>query len=124
MAVTLHAAADHRTVENVEGGKQRRGAVPRAVVGLGARMPRACVRSRRERSRAWIWIFFVERLHDRMGQRGQAETYNILHLLGEDLIVRALKCVIRCGWSRLACQILCTERSTMPVAWATARLVQ
>jgi hypothetical protein len=39
VAVALHAAADHGAVEDVEGGKQRRGAVPGVVVGLGGRVP-------------------------------------------------------------------------------------
>jgi hypothetical protein len=39
MAMALHATAEHRAMKNVEGGKQRRGAVTGIIVGLGGRVP-------------------------------------------------------------------------------------
>ena len=39
VAMTLHAAAEHRAIQNVEGGKQRRRAVAGIVVGLSGWVP-------------------------------------------------------------------------------------
>lgn len=57
VAVTLHAAPDHRALQHVERGKQRRGAVTDVVVGLGLGRPSVTGRLGRVRSRAWIWLF-------------------------------------------------------------------
>ena len=60
MTMTLHVTADHRAVENIEGGEQRRGAVPLVIVCHGsepadrhrARQRRAAWRRSSDRSRA------------------------------------------------------------------------
>ena len=58
MAMALHVAADHRAVEDVHRGEQRRCAVPLIVVRHGSTArpffsgSPGCVRSS-----AWIWLF-------------------------------------------------------------------
>jgi len=52
--VALHAAAEHRARQDVEGCKQRRGAVTGIVVVRAAGWPGASGRSGRVRSSAWI----------------------------------------------------------------------
>ncbi len=91
VAVTLHAAADHRTLQYIERGKQRRGAVADVVVGLGLGA------TWRDGS-AWAGALesldlalLVEREHDGVARRIHIEPDDVLDLLGEGRIVRALE---------------------------------
>ena len=54
MAVALHAPADDRALEHVEGGEQRGGAVALVVVGHGPGRPFLIGRPGWVRSSAWI----------------------------------------------------------------------
>ena len=53
--VAPHAAAEYGARQDVEGRKQRRGAVTGIVVGLGGGMAGASEQSGRVRFSAWIW---------------------------------------------------------------------
>ena len=57
VAVALHAAAEHRAVEHVEGGEQGGDAVALVVVGHGAGLAGLSGRPGWVRSSAWIWDF-------------------------------------------------------------------
>jgi hypothetical protein len=88
MAVALHVVADDGAVEDIEGGKQGRGAV--AFVVVRHRAGAACLH--------WqAWLGSIERLDlallidgedNRVGRRIDIETDNVLELLGKLRIVR------------------------------------
>src|SRR5215813_10986202 len=57
VAVALHAAADHSSVEHAEGGEQGGGAMPFVIVGHGLTASGLIGKPGWLRSRAWIWLF-------------------------------------------------------------------
>src|SRR5271169_5900478 len=57
VAVALHAAADHRSVQHAEGGEQRGGAVPLVIMRHGLERPGLIGNPGWVRSSAWIWLF-------------------------------------------------------------------
>jgi hypothetical protein len=57
MTMALHVAADHRAVEDVEGGERRGGAVADIVWVEVAARPVFIGRLPCVRSSAWIWLF-------------------------------------------------------------------
>ena len=59
--VTLHAATHHPAVEDVEGGKQRRGGVPGIVVGKGGRVPGGDRQGRTRALQCLDLAFLIER---------------------------------------------------------------
>jgi hypothetical protein len=91
MAMTLHVAAGDRAVEDVEGGEQRRGAVPLVIVCHGSE-PALLQRQ------AWLGAIeglnlalLVDRQHDGMGRRINIESDNVAQLGDEVWIVRELE---------------------------------
>ena len=93
MPVALHVAADHRAVQHVERGEQRRRAVPDVVVGhrpgptLLHRQPGLGAVERLDLA------LFVDRQHDGMGGRIDVEADDIAELLGELGVVGELECL-------------------------------
>jgi hypothetical protein len=57
VAMALHVAADHDSVEDVQGRKQAGGSVSFVIVGHGPARPFFIGRPGWVRSRAWIWLF-------------------------------------------------------------------
>ena len=91
MTMTLHVAADDRAVEDVEGGEQRRGAIPLVIVCHGSE-PALLQRQ------AWLGAIeglnlalLVDRQHDGMGRRIDIEPDNVAQLGDEVWIVRELE---------------------------------
>jgi hypothetical protein len=75
----------------------------------------------------------MEMIHDPSGSPGNCsrprrrvhvEADDILDLLGELRIARAVKVRMRCGWRRCFAHRRCTARSEIPTAFAMARPVQ
>jgi len=89
--VALHAAADHGAVEDVQRGKQRRRAVALIVVGHRRRPSGGDGRSRPRPREGLDLALLVDREHDRVGGRVHVEADDVLDLLGEGGVVRALE---------------------------------
>src|SRR5918996_1802345 len=117
MAMALHAPADDLAVEDVEGGKERRGAVAFVVMGHGAG-------SAGVRSSAWIWLFSsIDSTTAWAGGSTYSPTMSstLVAKLGS---VESLK--VRTWWGRRPCvrQIRWTELTLSPLAAAIAGAVQ
>jgi len=69
VAVTLHAAADHRAVEHAERGEQGGGAVPLVIVRHGLAAPGLDRQSGLGAVEGLDLALFVNRQHHRMGRR-------------------------------------------------------
>ncbi len=78
----------------------------------------------RVRSRAWIWLFSSSESTTAVARRVHVEADDVLDLLGEGRIVRALEAATRCGWRRWASQMRWTDRREIPTACARVRPVQ
>ena len=91
MAMALHVAADHRAVENVEGGEQRRRAVALVVVGhragaaLFQRQPRLGAVERLDLA------LLVDRQHDGVRGRIDVEPDDVAQLVDELWVVGELE---------------------------------
>ena len=89
--MALHAASDHRAVEDFESGEQRRRAVALVVVGHGAaaagfqRQPRSGAVERLD------FALFVDRQHHRMRRWIDIEANNVDESVGEPRITRPLE---------------------------------
>jgi hypothetical protein len=68
VAVTLHAAADHRAVEHAERGEQGGGAVPLVIVRHGLAAPGLDRQSGLGAVEGLDLALFVNRQHHRMGR--------------------------------------------------------
>lgn len=83
MPVALHAAADHLTLQHVQGGKQGRRAV--ALVNVGAR--RRLARFHRQRllraGERLDLALLVDREHDGVGRRVDIEPDDVAQFGGE-----------------------------------------
>ena len=91
VAVALHAAAEDGALEDVERGEQCRRAVADVIVGLCRGMAR-CERQRGPRSLQRLDLaVLVDRQDNRMGGRVHVEADDVLDLLGESRVVRALE---------------------------------
>ena len=91
MAVLLHAAADDRAVEHVEGGEQGGRAVALVVVGHGpalAGLERQAGLGAVERLDLAL---LVDGQHHGMGRRAHVETDDVFDLVGEGGILGALE---------------------------------
>ena len=137
MAVALHAAADHRSVQHAEHGEQGGGAVALVIVchglaapgldrqsGLGAverlDLPRL---SPGESTTAWAGG--STHGSGRWPARGQAPSPTMSASLASKRESRdRLKVRSRCGCSLCARQMRCTEPTDSPIALAIARPVQ
>ena len=91
MPVALHVAADDGAVEDVEGGKQRGGAVALVVVRHGPCPPRLHRQSRLGAIERLDLALLVDREDDGVGGRIDVEADHVLELLGELRIVRQLE---------------------------------
>ena len=80
MAVALHAAADDRAVEHVEGGEQRGGAVALVVVGHGAGAALLHRQAGLGAVERLDLALLVDRQHDRMGRRIDIEPDDVAQL--------------------------------------------
>ena len=89
--VALHAAAEHRAVEDVEGGEQRGGAVADIVVGHGPGLAGLERQTRLGAVERLDLAFLVDREHDRMARRRQVEPDNVRELGDEVGIAAALE---------------------------------
>ena len=135
VAVTLHAAADHRAVEHAERGEQGGGAVPLVIVRRVWQRPGLIGSPGWVRSRAWIWLFSSidsttawaggsTHGSGRWPARGQAPSPTMSVSLAAKLGSRErLKLRSRCGCNWCARQMRYTEPSEMPMALAIARPV-
>ena len=91
VAVTLHAAPDYGALQYVERGKQRRGAVADVVVGLGLGATWCDGPAGAGALQGLDLALLVEREHDGVAWRVHVEADDVLDLLGEGRIVRALE---------------------------------
>lgn len=87
VAMTLHAAAEHGAFQDVEGGKQRRGAVAGVVVCLSGRMPGPEWLIGTGSLQGLDLALLVDGQHDGVGGRLHIETDDILDFFGEGRIV-------------------------------------
>ena len=121
----LHAAADHRAVEHVECGEQRRRAVALVVVGHRAAAARLDRQSRLRAVERLDLALLVDRQHHGMRRRVQIEADDVGQLGDEVGIARALE-----GARRGAAGACAPPRCAAPSAtkcrrrWAIARPVQ
>ena len=100
VAVLRQTAVEDGTVEDVERGEQGGRTVALVIMGHGAALPRL-------QGQAWLGAierlnlaFFTDREHDGMCRRADVEPDDILDLLGEGEVVRALEGADRCGCRR------------------------
>ena len=91
VAVALHAAADHGSVEYAEGGEQGGGAVPLVVVRHGLAASRLDRQSGLSAVERLDLALFINRQHHRMGRRIDIEPDNVRQLGGKARIARALE---------------------------------
>ena len=103
MAVALHTAADHGTVEHAESGEQGSGAVPLVVMGHSLAAPGFDRQPGLGAIERLNLAFFIDRQHHRMGRRidprvrplagprAGAKPDNIGELVGKARIARALE---------------------------------
>ena len=109
MPVALHAAADHRAVEHVQRGEQRRRAVALVVVGHG---PGAALLQRQAGLGAVERLdlaLLVDRQHDGVRRRIDVEPDDVAQLVDEGGSLDSLNWRTRCGCSPCARQMRCTE---------------
>ena len=102
MAVALHAAADDRAVEHVEGGEQRGGAVALVVMGHGAGAALLHRQAGLGAVERLDLALLVDRQHDRMGRRIDIEPDDVAQLVGEGRIVGASPSTLEMGIVRSA----------------------
>jgi hypothetical protein len=81
--MALHAAAEHRAVEHVEGGEQRRGAVALVVEGHGARLALLHGQARLGSIQSLNLALLVDREHHGMGRRIDVQPDHVPELGGE-----------------------------------------
>ena len=124
VAVARHALADHRAVQDVEHGKQRRCAVPDIIVGHRFRPPLLHRQTRLAAVERLNLRFLVDRQHQAVRRRIEIEPDHVAQFGGKTGSCDSLNRRTRCGCRPCAAQIRCTERSEMPVAAAIARPVQ
>ena len=124
MPVALHVAADDGSVEHVHRRKQGRRPVPLVVVGHGsgaAFLERQAGLGSVERLDLAL---FVDAEHDGVRRGISIEPNDVAQLLDEGWVIGQLNCRTRCGWSRCARQMRCTELTLTPAAPAIAEPVQ
>src|SRR5580698_6767811 len=91
VAVLLHAAADHRAVEHVEGSKQCRRAVTLVIVGHGAATAGfECQAGLRAVERLNLALL-IDREHHCMRRRIDIQADNVGHLSGEIRVARSFE---------------------------------
>src|SRR3954454_3633014 len=83
VAMPLHAAADHRAVEHVEGGEEGRGPVPDITVGHGRELARLYRPTWLGPVASLDLALLVDRQHDRVRRRAHVKTDGGTTLGGE-----------------------------------------
>ena len=91
MAMPFHAAAQHRAVQNVEGGEQRRGSVALIIMGHGRAFARLQRQARLRAVERLDLAFLVDRQHDRMAGRRHVKANHVLDFFDEGGIVGLLE---------------------------------
>src|SRR3954471_10352362 len=91
MTVALHAAAQHRAVEHVQGRKQRGRAMPLVVMRHGRGMARADGRAGSGAAECLDLALLINGQDHRVRGWADVEPDDVLHLLGKRRIVRALE---------------------------------
>ena len=91
MSMTLHVAADDRSIENVERGEQRGRAIALVIMRHRAGAPRLHRQPRLGPVERLDLALFVDREDDRMSGRIDVEADDVPQLLGEPRIVRQLE---------------------------------
>ena len=122
MPMTLHALADDRAVEHVQGCEQRGRSVSDIVMRHGAGPALLHRQARLGAVERLDLALLVDRQHHGMGRRirrrGPTTSLSFAAKAGS---VDSLKRRTRCGSRPCAAQIRCTERSETPVAAAIDR---
>lgn len=90
MPVALHVLADHRSVENVEGGKQGGGAMALVIMGHRARASLLERQARLGPVKRLDLAFLINRQNNGVGRRGDIEADDIVKLLGKSLVILLL----------------------------------
>ena len=106
MAMALHGAADHRAVEDVHRGEQRRRPVPHIVVRHGSGAALLQRQSGLRSIKRLNLALFIDRQDDGVCGRIDIEPDDVAQFVDEARIVGQLNWRVRCGCSRWARQIL------------------
>jgi hypothetical protein len=124
MAMAVHIAAHHGSVEHVHRGKQGRCPVPLVIMGHGSSTAflerQAGLRSVERLDLA----LFVDAEHDGVRRRIDIEPTMSRSLSTNSGCLDSLNCRTRCGWSPCARQMRRTDEALMPAALAIAAPVQ
>ncbi len=91
MRVSLHAAAEHGAVEDVERREQGRGAMALVVMGHGSAFAGLERQAGLGAVEGLDLRLLVDRQHDGMGRRVHVEADDVLDLVGEGGIIGALE---------------------------------
>ena len=91
MAMAFHAAAEHRAVQDIEGGEQRRGSVALIIMGHGRAFAGLQRQARLRAVERLDLAFLVDGQHDRMTGRAHVKANNILDFFDEGGIVGLLE---------------------------------
>src|SRR6266540_1201117 len=91
MSMTRHALTDYRAVQNVEGGKESRGAVQLIVVGHGAATTLLNWQSWLRSFQSLNLALLIQTQHQRFIGRIQVQGHHIVELFDELFIFRKLK---------------------------------
>ena len=91
MAMALHVLAHHGAIENIEGSKQRRGAVPLIVVGHRSTAPLLHGQAGLGAVQSLDLAFFVNGKNERVCGRRHIKPNDILKLLNEFGVFRQLE---------------------------------
>jgi hypothetical protein len=124
MAMLVHAAADHRAIQHVQGGEQRGGAVALAVVCHGSALTQFQRQSWLSAVECLDLRFLVDGRDHRMGGRIHVDAVTSSTSAAKAGSVERLKVRMRCGWSRCTSRMRWIMRRLRPTALAIARLVQ
>src|SRR5690242_14396557 len=124
MAMVLHAAADDLALQDVERGKQGRGAMPLVIM----RHCRAAALLHRQTGlgavERLVLRFFVDRQHHRMRRRIDIKTDNVAQLGDELAVARQLELTHAMRLQPMGVQIRCTELTLIPTCLAITWAVQ
>jgi len=124
VAVALHAAADHGSVEHAEGGEQGGRAMALIVVRHGLATPGLDRQPGLGAVERLDLAFLVEREHHGMRRGIDIEADDVAELGRKTGSRERLKVRRRCGCRWCPRQMRCTEPSESPIALAIARPVQ
>lgn len=125
MTMALHVATNHRAVEDVECGEQRRGAVPLVIVSHGSEPALLQRQTRLGAIEGLNLALLVDRQHDGVGRRIDIQPDNVAQLGDEVRIVRELELSAPMRLEPVrAFQMPRTALALMPLARAIRSAVQ